>query len=190
MPNCNDQQRARLIYSAARRCSLVAAERLLERAIAQRDSSTIKTATAMIDHALSVKADPYEGYIRIDKHARSVTDAFYSTKKGEALRPIECRESDCPSCFWRSWCEAKEHFDIMKEVDRTIQRSKDLLREQREPKQKQEDTSNVVNEFKATLHEYETRHGEGSSRNRRRRVRVHHSSDSPPKKWVNKRENN
>lgn len=123
MPKCNDKERQRLIWAMAKRSSLAAAEAVLEDAVKFRDAEQIKTATAMIQHALSVKPNPYEDYIMIDAETgQPATDAFY----GE-LRPVKCKPEDCEDCFWKIWCEMKESFDTLIEADAVIKRGKELL---------------------------------------------------------------
>lgn len=148
MPNINDPHRAQLIKNMAKRESIAAAEALLEKAVDYQDKKRIKTATSMLHDILtenfSSAADIHKklgyatdvnqawqhGYagivIPLDKS--KTRDAFYSSKRGENMRPVECKPEDCATCFWRSWCEMKESFDLFREVDRSIQKAKDLMK--------------------------------------------------------------
>lgn len=194
MPKVNDVQRARLIDSMARRESIHVAEALLEEAIQYRDAKLVKTAASML-HSVLTATTSYDSYIKLDKHGKArkrrlpvvravefVPDAFHSTKKGESLRPFPCKPEDCMSCFWRVWCQMKETFDLLKEADQALKRGRELLKKsdksptKEEARRRGENSFQIIADSRASLAEYNSRHG-GSSK--QMRVRRHHT---PPRR--------
>lgn len=49
------------------------------------------------------------------------------SRKSKRLRPVKCKPEDCPSCFWRRWCEMKSDYDFIDQATRTLDLSRKLV---------------------------------------------------------------